>query len=310
MRRLNLDQLRTFLAVAKTGNFSEAGRQLNLTQSAVSQQIKELESHLGIRVLDRLGKRAHPTAAGEELREHAGRLLQQSDHLMEAMRIRRDGGWGRVRLLASATLAAYVLPPLLLALRKRHPRLEVSVAAGTVRQVLRSVVDNEADLAFVNAPAPLVDPALAIDVACESSFMAFWPRAFGPAPQVVRPEHLTDKPFIFYTPGNLSYELVQTWFQRSGCQPATSMESWSGLSIVPLVDAGLGVSILPREVATATTVLNNVIVRPIDPGIPTRLCVAIHKDKPRHKALRVVHAALLATRLDERKPPKRSKRWK
>jgi DNA-binding transcriptional LysR family regulator len=75
MRRLNLDQLQTFLAVAETGSFSEAGRRLNFTQSAVSQQIKELEARLGTRILDRLGKKAHPTA-GEELLEHARRLIQ------------------------------------------------------------------------------------------------------------------------------------------------------------------------------------------------------------------------------------------
>ena len=73
MRRLNLDQLQSFLAVAETGSFSEAGRRLNLTQSAVSQQIKELEARLGTRILDRLGKKAHPTPAGEELLEHARR---------------------------------------------------------------------------------------------------------------------------------------------------------------------------------------------------------------------------------------------
>jgi DNA-binding transcriptional LysR family regulator len=75
----------------------------------------------------------------------------------------------------------------------------------------------------------------------------------------------------------------------------------SGLSIMPLVEAGLGVSILPREVQRAVRVLSNVIVRPLDPPIPSQLYVAIHKDKPHNEALRILHAAPLATRLDERK---------
>jgi DNA-binding transcriptional LysR family regulator len=299
MRSLNLDQLRTFLAVAETGSFSEAGRRLSLTQSAVSQQVKELEARLGVRVLDRLGKRAHPTTAGEDLRRHARSLLQQADLVTEAMRTHRDGGWARVRVATSATLAAYVLPPLLLDLRKRYPRLEVTVVAGPVKDVLRRVVNNEADLAFANNPAPPADPALAIDVVCQSSLMAFWPKALGAPPAAVSPEHLVDKAFMFYTPGTHTNELVRRWFEQGQCAPAAAMELDSGLSILPLVQAGLGVSILPAEVRIAIKGLDQVIVRPLDPPIPSQVYVAMHKDKPRNEALRVLHAALLALRFDE-----------
>ena len=238
MRSLNLDQLRTFLVVAETGSFSEAGRRLNLTQSAVSQQVKELEARLGVRVLDRLGKTAHPTAAGEDLRRHARNLLQQADLVTEAMRTHRDGGWARVRVATSATLAAYVLPSLLLDLRKRYRRLEVTVVAGPVKDVLRRVVNNEVDLAFANNPAPPADPALAIDVVCQSALMAFWPKALGAPPAAVKPQHLIDKAFMFYTPGTLTNELVRRWFEQGQCAPAASMEFDSGLSILPLVQAG------------------------------------------------------------------------
>ena len=308
MRRLNLDQLQTFIVVAETGNFSEAGRKLNLTQSAVSQQIKELESRLGIRVLDRLGKRAHLTAAGEELRQHARRLLQQSDLALEAMQGYRDGGWRRVRVATSATLAAHILPPLLLDLRRRYPRLETTVVAGSAREVLRRVMNNEADLAYINGPVPTSDSVLAVDVICRSSLMGFWPRTFGSAPKVVRAQDLVDKPFIYYVPGNATHELVHKWFHQSDCKPAASMEFDSGLSILALVDAGLGVSILPSEVLRAAAILSNVIVRPIEPSIPTQLYVAIHKDKVRHEALRVVHTALLAARIGQGKSFHRSKR--
>jgi DNA-binding transcriptional LysR family regulator len=301
MRRLNLDQLQSFLAVAETGSFSEAGRRLNLTQSAVSQQIKELEARLGTRILDRLGKKAHPTPAGEELREHARRLIQQSDLVVESMRVHRDGGWGRLRLATSATLAAYVLPPILLKLRERYPRLEVAVTAGSAGKVLRQVAENLADLAFVNMPGPVTEPALSVHVASESSLMAFWPRAYGPPPKAVRPDHLAGRPFIFYTPGTLTYDLVHGWFEKAGCKPGATMEFESGLSIIGLIDAGLGASILPSEVQHAAVTLRNLVVRPIEPAITTRLHVAIHKDKPRHEALRVVHAALLSARIGDRK---------
>ena len=199
-----------------------------------------------------------------------------------------------------ATLAAYVLPPILLELRKRYPRL-----GGRHRRlagkVLRRVAENMADLAFVNMPGPVTDPTLSVHVASESSLMAFWPRAYGPPPKAVRPDHLAGRPFIFYTPGTLTYELVHGWFERAACKPGATMEFESGLSIIGLIDAGLGASILPSEVQHAAVTLRNLAVRPIEPAITTRLHVAIHKDKPRHEALRVVHAALLSARISDRK---------
>ena len=80
------------------------------------------------------------------------------------------------------------------------------------------------------------------------------------------------------------------------------MEFESGLSIIGLIDAGLGASILPSEVQNAAVALRNVAIRPIEPTISTRLHVAIHKDKPRHEALRVVHDALISARIGDRKP--------
>lgn len=307
MRRLNLDQLQTFLVVAETGNFSEAGRRLNLTQSAVSQQIKELEARLGVRVLDRLGKTAHPTPAGETLRAHARGLIEQSDLVVEAMRLHRDGGWGRVRLATSAPLAAYVLPPLLLGLRKRYPKLEVTVVAGPTPDMLRRVATNEADLGFINGPTPVTDNALAIDVVTPSGLLAFWPKTLRPPAGPVRPAAFAHTPFIFYTPENLNHVLVHDWFRKGGIKPATAMEFDSGLTIVALVEAGLGASILPGEVLEAAAASGKIAVRQLDPPIPSELYVAVHKDKPLSEALRVVHAALMTAKIASPRTAARSK---
>ena len=74
MRAMNLDQLRTFVEVVAEGNFSAAGRRLNLTQPAVSLHIRELEKRFGVRLVDRVGRRAYPTAPGMDLAGHARRM--------------------------------------------------------------------------------------------------------------------------------------------------------------------------------------------------------------------------------------------
>ena len=76
MRGLNFDQLRTLLEVVEQGSFSAAARRLNLTQPAISLQIRELERRFGVRLIERLGKQAHATVPGRELIEAAQRILR------------------------------------------------------------------------------------------------------------------------------------------------------------------------------------------------------------------------------------------
>src|SRR5260221_823634 len=78
MRSLNLDQLRTFVEVVSRGNFSAAGRQLNLTQPAVSLHVRELEQRFGVRLVERVGRQAYATAPGRELVVHAQQIFRDS----------------------------------------------------------------------------------------------------------------------------------------------------------------------------------------------------------------------------------------
>ena len=110
MRSLNLDQLRTLTEVVTCGSFSAAARRLNLTQPAVSLQIRELETRLGVRLVERLGKQAHATEPGRELVQAARRILEECGALEQAMRRYRQGWLGRVRVGTTLTALTYRLP--------------------------------------------------------------------------------------------------------------------------------------------------------------------------------------------------------
>src|SRR5215471_10589675 len=86
MRNLNLDQLRTLVEVVECGSFSAAARRLNLTQPAVSMQIRELERRLDVRLIERIGKQAHPTAPCRELMAAAQGIFRECDLAHAAMR--------------------------------------------------------------------------------------------------------------------------------------------------------------------------------------------------------------------------------
>src|SRR5262245_61011838 len=117
MRSLNPDHLRALSEVIAQGSFTRAAKRLNLAQPTVSLQIRDLEARLGVRLVERLGKRAFATVAGRELIEYAQRIAQETDRLLTAMRRHHDGFLGRVRIGSSTSALIYHLPPVLARLR-------------------------------------------------------------------------------------------------------------------------------------------------------------------------------------------------
>jgi DNA-binding transcriptional LysR family regulator len=152
MRSLNLDQLRAFVQVAERGSFTAAAKYLNLTQPAVTHQVQELERRFKVTLVERLGKRAHLTQAGEELIEHARHLLEEDNRTHVAMR-RFDDGWlGRVRIGTSMTILMYLLPPILRQLKTDHPQLEMELKAGLTTNTLQMLKSNALDLGLCAFP--------------------------------------------------------------------------------------------------------------------------------------------------------------
>src|SRR5262245_48335158 len=131
MRGLSLDQLRTLQTVVELASFTGAARRLNLSQSAVSVQIRELEERCGVRLLDRLGKKAYATAAGRDVLAHAKRISEEADAITAAMRRYREGWIGRVHIGAALTALMYLLPPALKKLHTEHPGIEIIVSNAT-----------------------------------------------------------------------------------------------------------------------------------------------------------------------------------
>jgi DNA-binding transcriptional LysR family regulator len=154
MRGLNLDHLRTFASVVELGGFSAAAQRLNLTQPAVSLQIRQLERRLGVRLVERVGRRATATAAGQDLLDHVRRIEAAVAGAVDAMAYHATGTVGRVRLGTGGTACIYLLPPILRELRQRFPTLEIVVSTGNTPDMLKAIEDNRIDVGLVTLPAP------------------------------------------------------------------------------------------------------------------------------------------------------------
>ena len=110
---LDSRQLRAFRVLARTGSFTQTARELHLTQSGISHSMKALESEIGCRLLDRLGKKVVLTQAGEQLLQHAEKILSEMETARESLTQLGKWGRGRLRLGASTTAAQHDRSPTL-----------------------------------------------------------------------------------------------------------------------------------------------------------------------------------------------------
>jgi len=148
------DQLRTFIHIAELGSFTAAADKAGVTQPAVSLQIKLLEQRLGVRLIERVGRRAQPTAAGLEFLDYARRIMRELADAEEAMAPHRNGESGRVRIGSGATASIHLLPLAISRARKKMPGLEITVRIGNTDDILRDLETNALDVAVVTLPAP------------------------------------------------------------------------------------------------------------------------------------------------------------
>lgn len=287
MRHLNPDHLDAFVQVVRLGSFSAAAAHLNLTQPAISLQLRQLERRLGVRLLDRVGRKASATAAGEELLHHAARIAAAIAAAEDALAGHATGERGRVRIGTGATACIYLLPPALAAVRTRLPGLEIVVTTGNTPEILRAVEDNQIDAALVTLPA--AGRAFQVRPLFEDPFVAIFP-AGSDAPARATPAGLAHRPVLLFEPGARTRSLVDHWFLAAGIAVQPVMELGSVEAIKEMVGAGLGSAVLPgMALAGAHPRLD---VRPLAPRLSRRLALVLRQDKPMTRGLREMVAAI------------------
>src|SRR5881397_2012815 len=244
---LQLAHLQTLAAVARHGSFSHAARELHLTQPAVSMQVRQLEQTLGLPLLERVGKRAFPTKAGELLLAHAGRALRELETGLEVVQQLRGIVAGRIRLGTSASFSIYLLPPALRQFRSRYPRTELTVVTGNAPEIARAVVGSPFYRDEVVAIAPP-------------------DRRWRRGQRVTAPE-LVSEPLILFEQGATLRRVIDNWFHRAGAIPALPMELGNTEAIKKLVEAGLGRSVTSWFSVSAEVQARKLAAARLDPPL-------------------------------------------
>ncbi len=290
MRQISLDRLRAFAYVVELGSFSAAAARLELTQPAISLQVRELEKHVGVRLIERVGRRAAPTAAGEELLGHARRIDAAVNAALDAMSRHAKGTVGRIRLGTGDTACIYFLPPVLRALRNKFPSLDIVVSTGNTPDILKSIEDNTIDVGLVTLPAP--GRMFDIQPVLDDEFVAITSRGAVALPEKVTPADLAKLPVVLYEPGANTRQLIDQWAMRAGVSLKPVMELGSVEAIKELVGAGLGCGIVPALSLPTAGARRRTVVRPLHPRLSRKLAIVMRRDKPLQKGLREVVGAI------------------
>jgi DNA-binding transcriptional LysR family regulator len=291
MRGLNPDHLRALTEVIEQGSFTRAAKRLNLAQPTVSLQIRELETRLGVRLVDRLGKRAYATAAGRELIEGAQHIARETDRLLAAMRRHRDGWLGQVRIGSSTTALIYHLPPVLARLRREHPNIELVVRTGTTTGVVERLLRNETDLGVVSLPVS--DRLLDVVPLKSEPMVAIFAEHAENVPDMVTPQDLLQHTLILEDTRAHVRALIMSWLAGDGAEVRPAMELDNLEAVRRMVAAGLGASVVPAAVVSERHPGADVVARPLKPALSRTLALAQRRDKPSDPALGYVREALL-----------------
>lgn len=241
---MELRDLRTFAAVARLLSFHRAAAELNAAQSTVSARIAALETELGIRLFERLGRRVALTEAGERLVQYAAKLIDVEDEARAWVT-----GESRLRGLLTVrvpeSLCAYRLPPVIAAFRRRHPEVALHLTACTLNGLEKDLRQGITDLAFVMA-----DSVRGGDLNVEA--LGVEPLALVAAPHHplatrdrVLARDLHGVTLVLSTADCAYRTVIEEALAAEGVQPSAGLEFSSAAALRGCVASGVGVTLLP-----------------------------------------------------------------
>ena len=245
MKNLSLRQLRIFEAVAANLSYSRAAEQLSLTQPAVSMQVQQLESDLGLQLLVKTGKKVSLSQAGEEMLRQARRILNQvliAEEALSAFHI-TDGAKGGLLHLGVVPTAHYFAPALLMAFADVWPGVTFKLTVDRREKILAMLQEHQLDVAIAGYPPSEAD--------IEAETFAKHPHCIVAAAnhplarkRRIHWDALRDEPFIFREPDSATRQFFEHLLQAQSLQVKVSMELSGNETIKQAVMAGMGISFL------------------------------------------------------------------
>ncbi|MBI2765508.1 MAG: LysR family transcriptional regulator [Chloroflexi bacterium] len=253
---MELAQLDAFLQVAHHRSFSRAAESLFLTQPSVTARIQSLEREIGERLFERTGRSVTLTDAGQAFIPHAQRALTAVQEGTDAIEAVRHGDVGSIRIGASSSIATYVLPGILKRFREQRPRVHIFLAAaGATEDAIERLISGDIHVGITRLTQhPEVE---SVHLYNDDLVLVAPPKHPFAARGRITIAEAAREPFLFFERSSSYHSIVYSMFLRVGVVPESVMELDSMETTKHMVEAGLGIAILPvvsvaREIEVGT----------------------------------------------------------
>jgi LysR family transcriptional regulator, hydrogen peroxide-inducible genes activator len=263
---LDIQSLEQFVVLARTKNFTRAGEELNLSQSALSRSIQKLEDQLGQPLFERKPREVVLTDLGELLLERAKKILKLVEDTFSELS--EAGRRGRVRLGAIPTIAPYFLPSLLGSFAEKHPDISVIVQEDTTESLIKSCSHGDIDLAIV--ALPIIAKYLEVEPLFTEELLLVLPAGHPlAAEESIGVASVDGYPFVMLNEAHCLSENISSFCRRQSVQPVTVERTSQLTTVQELVALDHGVSIVP-EMARRLDLSNRRVYRSFSGEKPLR----------------------------------------
>jgi DNA-binding transcriptional LysR family regulator len=286
---MELRHLRYFVVLAEELHFGRAAQRLGISQPPLSQQIRSLELMLTAKLFDRTNRRVELTEAGRALLVEARATLDQAKRAVDIVSRAQRGEVGELTI-GFASSASLIAPftNAILAFRKALPGVRLVLKEQVTMQQIEALMERRLQIGFIRSPSipNLPDGIAAIKIYCEPLvvFMRVdHPLAVSHRRQAVPLKQLATEPFVFFPrdSGTSLYDQVISMCRRAGFTPRIEQEARENATILGLVAAGLGVSILPESLRSSGVAnVTNCKLSPAGPPTSMWLIYRRHDQSP------------------------------
>ncbi len=242
---MNLNQLAIFHAVAQSGNLTRAADALCISQPAVSKQLRGLEKSLGTALFHRLSKGVRLTEAGHLLLEYSGRIFDLEIEAERALAELRELQRGGLIIGASTTIGIYLLPEVMGAFQKLHPRIELQLEIANTEKIQRELTANKIDLALTEGVLPGSEWQADAFLSDEIIAVAGKNHALA-AKKKLTPQHLQDQRILLREAGSGTRRVVENAFREKAIPLEFVMSLGSTEAIKRAVMNGMGIAFVSR----------------------------------------------------------------
>lgn len=264
---LTLKQLRYFEALARHGHFGRAADTCAISQPALSMQIKELEESVGTALFERGAREVRLTGFGEEFLNRASEILRKVDELTDLARAARSTLSGRLRMGIIPTIAPYLLPSIIGLMAQRHADVDVHVRETVTPKLLQELLDGRLDTAIV--ALPVSEPSLAEVALFQESFVLVRPGSDANKPAPSR-EMLREMRLLLLEEGHCFRDQALSFCEMQSSTPRELLDGSSLTTLVQMVGAGIGVTLIPEMAVPVETRSSSVCVSRFRDPQPSR----------------------------------------